>query len=120
MRIGIVFNVVNRCVHGDPRDLASDAEMTVIPQLVQTELERRGHVTDLVPADFAMVAVLRRFGADLALNLAEGFGGTNADEHLIPALLDYSGVPYTGADAAAMLILRDKVFTKNILAAHGV
>jgi len=120
MRVAIVYNIAAAVVSGNRDDLASDREMELIPGLVADELTRRGHATCLIPASWDVGRACQAAGVDIALNLAEGFAGTNGHEHLVPSLLDFAEIPYTGADATNMLILRDKAFTKNILKAHGV
>jgi D-alanine-D-alanine ligase len=120
MKIGIVHNRAVFAKAGTVTDLASDKEMELIPMLAASELSQLGHGVELIPADLELGARCQASMVDVVLNLAEGFGGTNVDEHLVPWLLDQAGVPYTGADVTNMAVLRDKAITKAILAQHGV
>lgn len=120
MRIGIVHNVAAQVVAGPPDDLASDTEMAIIPELVGHELRRLGHEPFEIAADWSLAASCRSARLEIVLNLAEGFAGMNAHEHLVPCILDFHGIHYTGADAANMQIVRDKLFTKHILQDYGV
>jgi D-alanine-D-alanine ligase len=120
MRISIVYNVAREVITGVPDDLASDREMEIIPDLVREVLSDRGHEVALVEADWNLVGRLQTIPPQVILNLAEGFAGTNGHEHLVPAILDFERVSYTGADAANMLLVRNKVVTKQIMASYGV
>lgn len=120
MTIGIVYNRATRCFRGPQADLMSDAEMGLIPQLVLSELSAHNADAVLIYADWDLLARCRAANITLALNLAEGFGEYNAHEHLVPCVLDYGCIPYTGADATNMLVVRDKLLTKRIMASVAV
>lgn len=120
MRVGIVCNVAQQIVRGDREDLLSDEESKLVPTLIAEEISRMGAQAFLIPADWNLVAECRRHSIDIVLNLAEGFNSTNDFEHLVPSMLDASGIPYTGADAANILLVRDKYFTNLIMNALGV
>lgn len=120
MRVALVYNTASAVISGSEADLASDQEMKLIPELIADELTRRGHAVCCIPADWDVGRACRAARVDIVLNLAEGFAGTNGHEHLVPSLLDFAKIPYTGADAANMLILRDKAFTKEVLRTYGV
>lgn len=120
MRIAVICNDATLSTAGRPNELASDREMTIIPELVIGALSANGHAVKRFEATLQLGQDCRSWKADLALNLAEGFDGTNANEHLVPCLLDLAGIPYTGADAANMLILRNKYVTSRAMANLGV
>jgi len=56
---------------------------------------------------------------DIVFNIAEGKSG-RAREAQIPAILEYSGVPYTGSDAVALAISLDKALTKRVVRSFGI
>jgi D-alanine-D-alanine ligase len=62
---------------------------------------------------------LRSDEPDLAFNIAEGREGASR-ESLVPALLDFMGIPYTGSDGVALGVSLNKALTKRIARAAGV
>jgi D-alanine-D-alanine ligase len=56
---------------------------------------------------------------DVALNIAEGFGGRNR-EAWAPVLLEMANVPCLGSDALTLSATLDKVWAAERVAAHGV
>ncbi|AGA92365.1 ATP-grasp enzyme, D-alanine-D-alanine ligase (plasmid) [Thioflavicoccus mobilis 8321] len=120
MRVVLVENIVQAVLAGESRDIASDREMEVIPGLVADALTTRGHDVSILPANWDLPANIGKVEVDIVLNLAEGFAGSNGHEWLVPAILEQAGVPYTGADAGNILLTRDKLVTKTLLAAHNV
>ncbi len=60
------------------------------------------------------------YAPDLVFNLVESIAGCGNLLHLAPALLDHLGLPYTGADTAALFITGNKLSTKQSLAAAGL
>lgn len=63
---------------------------------------------------------IRDWQPDIVFNLLMEFRGDPAHEPHLPAFLDLVGVPYTGCDAAALHIGRDKALTKHLLTSHGL
>lgn len=120
MRVAVVYNLARTVVAGRPEDIVADKDMEIVPQLVCEELKHLGHSVSLVEADWHLLERCASLNPDIALNLTEGFAGTNAHEHLAPCLLEFAGIPYTGGDATSMLTLRDKLYTKQILANYAV
>ena len=86
-------------------------------------LKRLGHdvetlaVFDNVPA---IVEKLTTYAPDLVFNLSESFHHDRSHEPNIPALLDLMKVRYTGSGPDALLLCKDKVLTKKVLAYHRV
>jgi D-alanine-D-alanine ligase len=56
----------------------------------------------------------------LIFNLVESLQGRDSLIHLVPALLDELGVPYTGASQAAIYLTTNKLLSKRLLTLHGV
>lgn len=86
-------------------------------------LRRLGHevdtlaVFDSVPA---LVEKLRSSAPDVVFNLSESFRHDRAHEPNIPALLELTKTPYTGAGPDALLLCKDKALAKEVLAYHRV
>lgn len=92
--------------------------------LIQAALVRKilvadGH--DVVVEPFEMsVEPLKVHAPDLVFNLAECVGGDGRLAHLVPAMLETLGLPFTGSSAAAIAVTADKALTKAVLKAHGI
>jgi len=74
-----------------------------------------------VPIPFRpqMVAQLKREAPAVVLNIAEGRAGPSR-ESLVPAILDFMGIPYAGADGVALGVSLNKAMTKHLAARAGV
>ena len=86
-------------------------------------LAEAGFKPDLIPVatkldDLFCVLLARRHKA--VVNLCEGFCGHPGLEAHMAALLELTGIPFTGNPAHAMLICQNKFKAKALLAAAGV
>lgn len=78
---------------------------------------------EIVPVDLDLGRLAARIsaaGAAVAFNLVESLDGRGALIHLVPALLEALGVPFTGAPAAAQHMTSSKRLAKARLAAAGL
>lgn len=66
------------------------------------------------------LAALDANPVDLAFNCTEGFGGIDSLDYLLPSLLEFKKVRYTGASPLALMLTRNKALSKELLAHHGV
>jgi biotin carboxylase len=57
---------------------------------------------------------------DVAFNLLEEFYGLVSYDHYVVAYLELMRQPYTGCNPRGMMISRDKVLTKQVLASHRI
>ena len=90
---------------------------------IEAALKRRGHEAFcgvFVPDESEMDALIARENPDVVFNLVESLWGRGLYAPLAPAILASLGVPFTGADAAAMAAGTDKVLSKRILEAAGI
>jgi D-alanine-D-alanine ligase len=62
-----------------------------------------------------VVEKLRNIKPDFVFNLVESVEGKGSLIHLAPALLDFLGIPYTGAGTDAMFTTSNKIISKTIL-----
>lgn len=122
MRVLILYNVARDLKKGDEADLICEQEITIIVPLVSDALSARGHQVEVLETTFDLWEQLKakRGSIDLVLNLAEAFGGTNAHEALVPAMLEALNIPFTGATAHNMHLTLDKEKTKLVLGAYGI
>jgi D-alanine-D-alanine ligase len=64
--------------------------------------------------------MLDRAKPDMVFNLAEGIGGDEHHEPLVTHLLEFRGIPFTGAGTRALTDSNDKHRAKQILASEGI
>lgn len=57
---------------------------------------------------------------DVVFNLCEAVDGNSRLEMNIPALLDLTGIPYTGSSSLTLGICQNKSLTKDILLSNGI
>ena len=112
-------------LHSDiPPDAPPDDKDTLLQAAaIEAALMRRGHealCSVFIPDEAEMEALIARETPDVVFNLVESLWGRGLYAPLAPAILASLGVPYTGADAAAMSVCTDKVLTKRFLEAAGL
>ena len=64
--------------------------------------------------------VIRDWRPQITFNLLEEFSGIVTYDHYVVALLELMRQPYTGCNPRGMMLSRDKVLTKQILAYHRI
>ncbi len=121
-KILVLYNLAEHLDKGVPTDLVCEQEITIIVPLVVKILSKRGYAVEALKADLNLWEELkrRRGKVDMVLNLAEAFGGGNANEPLVPAMLEGLGMPFTGASLSNMTFTLDKEKTKLVLVSYGV
>lgn len=124
MKILVVYNVARNVLKGTAQDLVCEQEITIIVPLIVALLQKAGHEVESLETTSCFWEHLKtRKGLgtfNLVLNLAEGFGGGNKDETLVPAMLEALGIPFTGASAHNMYLTLDKEKTKLVVQGYGV
>lgn len=122
MRILILYNIARNLKKGTAMDLLCEQEIEIIVPLVNTLLTERGYQVRTLETTLNLWEELmsRKGTFDLALNMAEAFGGGNTDEPLVPAMLEALGIPFTGASAHNMHLTLDKEKTKLVAQGYGI
>ncbi len=115
MKIVILHSDVGSCASADEQDVLTQVAT------VAGALGRLGH--EAVPLPFGLdlsdtAGRLRSAGCELVFNLVETVGGQGRLIHLAPALLDFLGIPYTGAGTEATFLSSNKLAAKKLLQGH--
>ena len=63
---------------------------------------------------------IRDFEPHIVFNLLDEFSGIDSYDHYVVAYLELKRQPYTGCNPRGMMISRDKVLTKQVLASHRI
>ena len=117
MHVLILHDRVDDTARADERDALVQAD------LVAAVLGELGHtvVAAGVGLDLDEVArLIRRESPTVVFNLVESLAGHGQLAHVVPALLDSLGVPYTGNPTEAHFLTGGKVLAKQWLARHDV
>jgi D-alanine-D-alanine ligase len=122
MKILIVYNVATSLKKGVPQDLDCEHEIIIIVPLIKGILESAGHLVSTLECGIYLWERLKEFQnkIDIVFNLAESFGGTNADEPLVAAMLEALDFLFTGASATNMYLTLDKEKSKLVAKAYGI
>ena len=86
-------------------------------------LQRLGHEVETLAVFDDVVCIvekLKGFAPDVVFNLTESFHYDRAHEPNIPALLELMRVKYTGTRPDGLILCKDKVLAKKVLAYHRV
>jgi D-alanine-D-alanine ligase len=90
---------------------------------VVSTLRRLGHeVSPLgVKSDLGVIhAAIEQWKPDIAFNLLEEFDGVAVYDQHVVSYLELLHLPYTGSNPRGLMLARDKVLTKKMLAFHRI
>lgn len=90
---------------------------------VATHLQAMGHEVKLIGMGDSLAELrgaIADWKPDLAFNLLEEFQGIVTYDQYVVAFLELMRLPYTGCNPRGMMISRDKVLSKQILAYHRI
>ncbi|MGE3180807.1 MAG: D-alanine--D-alanine ligase [Phycisphaerae bacterium] len=99
------------------------ADALVQADLVTAALTSAGYEVALLPVDANLAALQEALTAqapDVAINLVESLNGVARLGHVVPALLEVLGIPFTGTGSAALQITTSKLLTKCWLERCGI
>jgi len=124
LRFGIAFDLLG--THpprpGGPPDLDAEYEPEATVALLEDAVRRLGHVPVRIGSAHALLAHLGKGDLpplDVALTIAEGYGGRNR-EAWAPVLFEMAGIPCLGSDALSLSLSLDKAWAQRVVAAAGV
>lgn len=121
LQVGLTYNLKSAC----PEDMRSNEDASAEYESEETvdsimmALEQLGHRVIPLPYNPALPQRLVHFRPDIVFNIAEGWSGRNR-ESLVPALLEFYDIPYTGSDPLSLGLALDKSLCKTIVDASGV
>jgi D-alanine-D-alanine ligase len=117
MRVAILHGAVAEDASEDERDVLVETEA------IAAALSRLDHEPCPLTFDLDVresIARLRSTAPDLVFNLVESVEGRGSLIHLAPALLDFLGIPYTGASTEAQFLTSNKLVAKKLLRGAGI
>jgi len=117
MRVLILHSDVQPDAPSDEQDTL--AQIPIIAQALRAKGHQVSHAP-FKPDREALKALIARERPDVVFNMVEAVWGRGSYASIAVSMLTELGVPYTGTDAAAMMVGGDKVLTKQVLAAAGL
>lgn len=121
LEIGLTYNLKSDC----PREMQSNEDASAEYESQETvegiiaALEQLGHEVTPLPYNSSLPRKLEDLRPDLVFNIAEGWSGRNR-ESLVPALLEFYNLPYTGSDPLTLGLTLDKCLCKQVANAAGI
>lgn len=121
MRVGLTYNLKDDLPASlaTTRDAAAEYDSEATVGRIRNALERCGHEVSMYPFRPELLDCLRSDRPDVVFNIAEGWQG-RAREALVPAILEFLAVPYTGSDPVTLGVCLDKALTKRIAQSSGI
>ncbi len=120
-RVAVIFNRDFEGAEADPENRAR-ADIAHVAEEVASILAEGHEVTTIgVREDIATVITILRSSTPIAVfNLCESLRGDNRFEALVPMLLEFEGLSYTGSPPTTLLQALHKDRTKAMLIGAGV
>lgn len=105
-----------------PTEAAYDAEVEneYRAQEVVAEIQKLGVETKAIPGDQYLLTNLLVDKPDLIVNLVDTLRGEDMLQTSVPAALELSSIPYTGAKMEGMVIGNNRNLTKRLLMAYDI
>lgn len=120
LRVGITYSLkTDMAAHDGPEDWTAEYDEAATVEAIAAALTRMGHTVELFPFRANLMDQLSLRRPELVFNIAEGCSGRNR-ESLVPAILEFLGIPYSGSDALSLGLALDKELCKRVVAAVGV
>lgn len=123
MRVAVLYNEDTGLARGRPEDGVAVRAVALAAAAVADACRRGAWEAMEVPAPdepLELLAALDRLRPDVVFNLVESLRGEARLEAAVAALLELSGLPFTGCDALACALSLDKPMARDVLRAAGV
>lgn len=118
--IAILYSDAKRKYFSSVEQYKTEAEVYFRSKVIKKHLDKLGFKAILLPGDILLFNKLKKLKPYIALNLVDSVGGKEEKISLVPAILDFLSIPYTGAGVIGLSINADKCLTKVILKQFGI
>jgi D-alanine-D-alanine ligase len=125
MRVMVLFDLARPAEDGETfsPEILREQESKPMEADVLQSLCNLGHAVETLAVfdDIApIIKGVKSFDPDVIFNMTESFRDDRKHEPNIPALLDLLQIPYTGSGPDGLMLCKDKLLAKKVLAYHGV
>ena len=115
MRVGVLYNIIESSgtkeVEEDLMEMTND---------IKKSLENYSHEVFLINANENLFQNLKKKKIEFVFNICERFDGNSLLEPHVAAMLELSGIPFTGSDYSTLFICNNKIRTKEILTVYKI
>ena len=118
--VTVAFSHVERAWFPTEDAYIAEVEVEDRSAEVAEEIKKLGINTKCTPGNQYFLTNLLVDKPDLVLNLVDTLKGKDTLQTSVPAALELSGIPYTGAGMDGMVIGNDRNLTKRLLMAYDV
>jgi len=121
LRVGLTYNLKDDLPSflATTRDASAEYDSEATVNRVRRALEHGGHEVVMCPYGPKMFDALRNSRPNIVFNIAEGWEG-RARESVVPAILEYLSIPYTGSDPVTLGLCLDKTLAKRVAQSFGI
>lgn len=112
-------------LHGDvPEDAGIDEKDALVQAAdISLALTKLGYETIIIPLSLNVSQTIDRLNTispAFVFNIVETVAGQGSLIHIAPSILDFLGIPYTGAGTEAMFLTSNKVLAKRFSHSAGI
>ena len=118
LTVGIAYNLKKGVASGT-EDMEAEFDSPDTVSAISSVFRSAGYGVKLLEADADFPEKVKKAGAALVFNIAEGRNGRGREAQA-PAILSFLGIPFSGSDETTLGIALDKAATKRFLTACGV
>ncbi|MBI5222208.1 MAG: hypothetical protein HY980_01795, partial [Candidatus Magasanikbacteria bacterium] len=119
-RMAILYSDAKREYFPTEEQYITEAEVEGRAKVVTPFFEKIGIKVDLIPANEALLDVLKSFRPDFVLNLVDSVRGQESLAATVPAVLELLNIPYTGTGVLGAALNSNKFLTKKLMEQAGL
>ncbi|MHB0874971.1 MAG: D-alanine--D-alanine ligase family protein [Anaerolineae bacterium] len=118
--VAVVYSRVERHWFATEDAYRAEAEVVRRAEDVRRAIDALGIPVKLLEGDQDLLASLGAERPDLIVNLVDTLRGRDSLQMSVPAALELTGIPYTGAGVTGLVIGNDRNLTKQLLLANDI
>ena len=115
MKAGVLYNLTKSSETKEVED-----DLMGMVKGIKKSLEGYGHEVFLINADENLFQNLKKREIEIVFNVCERFNDNSLFEPHVAAMLELSGIPFTGSDYSTLFACNNKIKTKEILNAYKI
>lgn len=119
-RMAILFSDAKREYFPTEEQYITEAEVEGRAKVVAPYFEKIGVKVDLIPANEAMMDVLKNSKPDFVLNLVDSVRGQESLAATVPAALELLNIPYSGTGVLGLAMNSNKFLTYKLMEQAGL
>jgi len=104
----------------DENSLPDEIDVLIQAQEISEVLKDLGYSVRISPVEDMKFADEIAENCDGVFNLVETLKGKAVNSHLVPLILEFMNIPFTGSGSSAIAVTTDKILTKSVLYANGI